>query len=378
MSKLKSDSDFTQSQAVDYGTGFGYYTTHSDVTALLQCQTFTGATSPTNVEVGKIIKRVEGKIDDSIKTSFRPEIIEKEHHDFIATRDVMYPVSHWKDYVGFVQLIYTNIRKMVRLEVWKGDQYEDIASAMATLTPTTTTENHKYIFYVGTPGAANTIRFNVPRNVANGFYNHLGPKTTVLQICDAINEKFPTKTAGFTGETQPKTIAGENDTGDGGGNHTGKNISDFFYASPSHDGTKVKISSLLPSDAGTICTIEEWQGSTLAKISTISFEDKESFGRREDWWDIKEEGRIYFRRNWPYIQNNAIKVTYQIGGSRVPSAIHEAATKMVAAEVLLHDDNTVLIAETGANIDLKTKHDILVEEAKEIIDGKKQLLHLID
>jgi len=45
---------------------------------------------------------------------------------------------------------------------------------------------------------------------------------------------------------------------------------------------------------------------------------------------------------------------------------------------LLHDDNTVLIAETGANIDLKTKHDILVEEAKEIIDGKKQLLHLID
>ena len=124
--------------------------------------------------------------------------------------------------------------------------------------------------------------------------------------------------------------------------------------------------------------LEEWQGSTLAKINTISFVDKESYGRKEDWWDIKEEGRIYFKSNWPYIQNNAIKVTYQIGSSRIPSAIHEAATKMVAAEVILHDDNTILIAETGANIDLKTKHDILVEEAKQIIDGKKQLLHLID
>jgi hypothetical protein len=51
---------------------------------------------------------------------------------------------------------------------------------------------------------------------------------------------------------------------------------------------------------------------------------------------------------------------------------------MVAAEILVHDDNTILINETGANIDLKTKHDILMQEAKAIIDGKKQLIHFID
>ena len=50
----------------------------------------------------------------------------------------------------------------------------------------------------------------------------------------------------------------------------------------------------------------------------------------------------------------------------------------MAAEVLVHDDNTILIAETGANIDLKTKHDILIEEANKILEGKKTLLHLID
>ena len=51
---------------------------------------------------------------------------------------------------------------------------------------------------------------------------------------------------------------------------------------------------------------------------------------------------------------------------------------MVAAEILVHDDNSILITETGSNIDLKTKHDILKEEAKALIDGKKNLLHLID
>ena len=75
---------------------------------------------------------------------------------------------------------------------------------------------------------------------------------------------------------------------------------------------------------------------------------------------------------------HSIKVTYIRGSKRVPASIHEAATKMVAAEILVHDDNTILINETGANIDLKTKHDILMQEAKAIIDGKKQLIHFID
>ena len=61
----------------------------------------------------------------------------------------------------------------------------------------------------------------------------------------------------------------------------------------------------------------------------------------------------------------------------IPAPIHEAATKLVAAEVIRHDDNSILITETGSNIDLKTKHDILIEEANKIIDGKKNLIHFI-
>ena len=80
---------------------------------------------------------------------------------------------------------------------------------------------------------------------------------------------------------------------------------------------------------------------------------------------------------YPFIKNHSIRVTYVAGDGRVPAPIHEAATKLVAAEVIRHDDNSILVAETGSNIDLKTKHDILIEEANKIIDGKKNIIHFI-
>ena len=82
-------------------------------------------------------------------------------------------------------------------------------------------------------------------------------------------------------------------------------------------------------------------------------------------------------RNYPHINSHSVRVTYVSGDGRVTSAVHEAATKLAAAGILLHDDNSILIAETGSNIDLKTKHDILVEEANKILDGKKKLIHFI-
>ena len=71
-------------------------------------------------------------------------------------------------------------------------------------------------------------------------------------------------------------------------------------------------------------------------------------------------------------------MAYIRGSSRIPSSIHEATTKLVAAEVLVTDDNTILIAETGSNIDVAKKHEILTTEAKEILDGKRNLVYLIE
>ena len=70
-------------------------------------------------------------------------------------------------------------------------------------------------------------------------------------------------------------------------------------------------------------------------------------------------------------------VSYLAGDSRVPATIHEAATKLVAAEILRHDDQTILIAETGGNISLKEKYDILRKEALDILSGKSDLVYFL-
>ena len=50
----------------------------------------------------------------------------------------------------------------------------------------------------------------------------------------------------------------------------------------------------------------------------------------------------------------------------------------MCAEILRHDDQTVLIAETGANITTKEKYDILRKEAMETLKGKSDLVYFIE
>ena len=56
MGKVSSPSDFTNINAGEYGDGNGYYTTHTEVSNLLQIAQFGTSTTPTKAEVGKIIK----------------------------------------------------------------------------------------------------------------------------------------------------------------------------------------------------------------------------------------------------------------------------------------------------------------------------------
>jgi hypothetical protein len=338
MSKLKTESDYVIAGLPNYSTGIGHYTTHTEVSDLLQVGAFTNSSVPSIAQVGKIIKRVEGKIDNSIKLSYRPEIIKDEVYNFDSLNQSAYPVISHKDYVGFIQLNTESLRKLIKLEVYQGDDYVDLASASVKYTPPESAVNGTFTITLGVGDAGTGYRFVLTKGNSNGFYDTFGRKTTVLQICDAINEVFPSKTAQFTGETAIKTTT---DAPDNGG--VTRSISDFFYASPSGDGTQVCISSL-----------------------------------DDDFWTISDEGKIFFKQNYPYYEYHSIRVTYVRGKSRVPAEIHEAATKMVAAEILVHDDNTILIAETGANIDLKMKHEILIKEAEDIIKGKQVLLHLID
>jgi len=78
-------------------------------------------------------------------------------------------------------------------------------------------------------------------------------------------------------------------------------------------------------------------------------------GRLRDWWLDHEMGIVYFNNSYPFFEWNAIKTSYIYGERYLEKAIEDVCTKMVAIELLMADDRSVLIPEGTQNIDLASK-----------------------
>jgi hypothetical protein len=354
--KYSSPSDYT-AIAPSYSTGAGFYTDKGKISSLLQLPAFSSSTSPTQAEVGELIKRAEDYVDEITGTSFRPILYTDEVHNFTFTGVMHNFPRYYNDYVGFVQLDNSNIRKIIRLEAWQGNSWTDLASATATVTVSDYTNVTSVVLTLPNSGTS----FTLTAGTTNARFNKLyGNKTTAQELAYLINEVFPATTSDITGATAPKSLS---------------NISSYFYATvDSEDQTKVVISSLLAGEDGTECTIAV-NGSGLSKSD---FTDKEDMARLGDFWTIGPEGRIFFRANFPYNSLNSLRLTYLAGKTRVPSVITDATTKLAACDILRHDDSTVLIAESGAQIDIKSKYDLLRQEALDILDTQKESVYLIE
>ena len=369
-----SPSDYTNID-VDYSQGKGFYTNKDAVSDLLQIPAFTALTNPTDAQIGEIIKRVEGTIDDKVGRSYRAIIHKDEFKDFEFSRHPIH--SYYGGYVGFVQLHQMKIRKIVSLQVWEGNNYRELASAQASITLDSSNYNKINTITLQLPNSGDSwvLKYHghsdTPVVNSSRFNSSFGAKTTAKEIVALINEQFPSKTAQFTGATSEKALTSSPNS---------LSISNFFYAYTDHnDGTKIHISSLLEGEDGSDCqiTVSDQAGENSNTV-VEGFTDKQDMKRLGDFWMMGDDGRIFFLKKYPYHNKNSVIVNYIAGDGRVPSAIHEAATKLAAAEILRHDDQTILIAETGGNISTKEKYDILRKEAMEILDGKKDLLYLID
>ena len=85
-------------------------------------------------------------------------------------------------------------------------------------------------------------------------------------------------------------------------------------------------------------------------------------------------GIIYFNNSYPYFEWNAVKVSYIYGERYLERAIEEATTKMVAADLLMSDDRSVLIPEGTQNVDLASKIQLYRKEAQEILNRYKEVV----
>ena len=429
-----SPSDFTEINP-SYSNGRGFYTNATEVANLLQVPAFTSSTYPTLAQVGSIIKRVEGMIDEKVKRSYRPIITKNEYHNFEFSE--LPHKAYYGGHVGFIQLTQLKVRKIVSLLVWQGNHHEELASAQAKLLLKENFRDlHSIILELPNSGVSfEMVAENDISALGNDeFCNTFGIKTTNEEIVALINESFPSLTSQFTGATAPKALTSSS-----------LSISDFFYAAKDRDnGKQLLISSLLSGDDGADCVIKATIKQSCSTVNTstaltvadssklhagmvvtgtgitgtitiasitdatnvvlsgaatatatnvltftstdeiptvcdlISFTDKEDLKRLGSYWTINEEGRVFFLKDYPYHRDNSVIVSYIAGDGRVPATIHEAATKLTAAEIIRHDDQSILITESGANITTKEKYDILRKEGLDILKGKGDIVYFLD
>lgn len=361
MVKIVTPSDTTLN-VVNYDGGIGSYTTAVKVAALLGISDFVSAssgsaTSPTLEEVGDLIRRAEDYIDEFSNNSWRENLVENEFHDFDFDDKWR---SYYSDYVGKVRLENENIRKIIRIATWEGSVYKDLASAVATVTISDYTNVTSVVLSIG--GITWTLEAGTDGNVAK-FNKLFGKRTTAMELCYLINEQPPSITSTFTGATANKALSASS-----------KNISDFFYANLEEDET-VTIVSLLPGSDGENCTIVV-NGSGISKTD---FTNKEEYDRNQDWWDMRDTGDIFFRSDYPIRRKHSIKFTYTYGNQRVPAVIEDAATKLVACELIASDDSYVLLGNDSTNgMDLKSKYDTYKADVEKILKMKKRFIYYLD
>ena len=96
--------------------------------------------------------------------------------------------------------------------------------------------------------------------------------------------------------------------------------------------------------------------------------------RLKDWWIDYEIGMIYFNNSYPFFEHNAVKVSYIYGERYLEKAIEEAATKLVAVDLLMADDRSVLIPEGSQNVPLAQKIQMFKEEANAILNRYKEIV----
>ena len=359
ISKKPSDSAFAPAS---YSTGIGYYTTTTLVTDLLGIAPITDTTLPDYAHIGELIKRAEDYIDEYTKESWRPTLVENEYHDFDYDWHRMYRSYQsdfkYTDYVGFVKLHHENVRKIVRMSAWKGGEWDELASATTKIQ----ISDHTQITNIVLTAGPKTFTLLTHPTDSGSFNNQYGIATTAQEIAYLINEQFPVKTREFTGGSGAKSLSG---------------ISNYFYATVEPDNTII-ISSLLPRDDGKDCTVQ-CSGSGLTPTSSTNFTDNEAAGRDADWWDISSDGMVFFRSQFPYQQKHTMRVTYMTGQNRVPAIITEAATKLVACELMQADDNNLLLGENAeSGVDLKTKYDAYRQDIERILLMKKRMIYVID
>jgi hypothetical protein len=157
------------------------------------------------------------------------------------------------------------------------------------------------------------------------------------------------------------------------GDGTGTNVETLLYQSK----TATSFLNCSNLNGAALTTLNTGGTTVFQRLFKLDLQAGSSSGdqaRLRDWWIDSEMGIIYFNNSYPFFEHNSVKVSYIYGERYLEKAIEEAATKMVAADLLLSDDRSVLIPEGSQNVDLGSKIQLFRKEAEELLTRYKEVV----
>lgn len=369
----------------------------------------------TKAKVDHVILKMQDRIDNMTRNAWRPYLVSAEYINFDTYKP--YRRRYYTDYVGTSPLLFRNVQQMLRIELWQGDDYREICGAEVRIKFDDVSNLASSGIYVS-PGNGSVASL-VQGTGTNQWRDDFDATTVAQNLADLINKEDRVgKTAAefapaFTLEGSTSNVAVNNEFLASANADYGTGIvkltsmravkagevcsivttsSDISLSQTSLSTATVTsvVSTTINVDSTTgfvnagVCvkgdTVFRYTGKTatsftgcvvvtgsaLSDISgTIS---QHSFlvdlqggsasgdnARLRDWWLDHEMGIVYFNNSYPFFEWNAIKVAYIYGERYVEKAIEDICTKMVAIELLMSDDRSVLIPEGTQNIDLASK-----------------------
>tara|TARA_R100001163_G_scaffold18303_1_gene16185 strand:- start:5202 stop:6782 length:1581 start_codon:yes stop_codon:yes gene_type:complete len=369
----------------------------------------------TKAKVEHVILKMQDRIDNMTRNAWRPYLVAAEYINFDTYKP--YRRRYYTDYVGTSPLLFRNIQQMLRIELWQGDDYREICGAEVRIKFNDVSSLSSAAIYLS-PGNGSVATLAQGTGTGQ-WRDDFDATTVAQNFADLINKEDRVDKAAvefspaFILEGSTSNVAVHNEFLASANSDYGTGVVKVTSMRPVKAGEVCSIvttSSDIELDQvqSNSTTFSSLDSTTINVASTTGFVNagvaidasgdvfrytgktatsftgcvavtgslgaitgtitQKSFlvdlqggsgsgdvGRLRDWWIDHEMGIIYFNNSYPFFEWNAIKVAYIYGERYVEKAIEDICTKMVAIELLMADDRSVLIPEGTQNIDLASK-----------------------
>jgi len=198
--------------------------------------------------VEHLIKVHQDRIDNITNNSWRPMLQVAEYKNFDTYKP--YRRRYYTDYVGTTPLLFRNVQQILRLEVWQGSEYKELASAEARIRLNDHTALAGKSLYLCAGGGG---VFTLPQGTTAATWNNgFDSGTAAQQIADLINKDDRRNKSTIAASPSYSLETSYSSTG-----FAVANVHNEFLASANADygNSKLKISSMHRAQGGETSTI---------------------------------------------------------------------------------------------------------------------------